>query len=138
MTWNFNEMLDKCWMTALKHEPDAKLYQGFATKEMKFVNCVFRVKNNTTLLVECTDEGNTHLKDLDSPYMDDCVIHPPIKMSQEESLKILTAHLVNPEWSNVVLRKPLGPEPINTSYIYTCVTGYWAVDTETGAVTKFS
>ena len=138
MSWNFNEMLDKCWMTALKHEPDAKLYQGFATKEMKFVNCVFRGKNNTTLLVECTDEGNTHLKDLDSPYMDDCVIHPPIKMSQEESLKILTAHLVNPEWSNVVLRKPLGPEPINTSYIYTCVTGYWAVDTETGAVTKFS
>ena len=138
MTWNFNEMLDKCWMTALKHEPDAKLYQGFATKEMKFVNCVFRGKNNTTLLVECTDEGNTHLKDLDSPYMDDCVIHPPIKMSQEESLKILTEHLVNLEWSNVVLRKPLGPEPINTSYIYTCVTGYWAVDTETGAVTKFS
>ena len=138
MSWNFNEMLDKCWMTALKHEPDAKLYQGFATKEMKFVNCVFRGKNNTTLLVKCTDEGNTHLKDLDSPYMDDCVIHPPIKMSQEESLKILTEHLVNPEWSNVVLRKPLGPEPINTSYIYTCVTGYWAVDTETGAVTKFS
>jgi hypothetical protein len=138
MSWNFNEMLDKCWMTALKHEPDAKLYQGFATKEMKFVNCVFRGKNNTTLLVECTDEGNTHLKDLDSPYMDDCVIHPPIKMSQEESLKILTEHLVNLEWSNVVLRKPLGPEPINTSYIYTCVTGYWAVDTETGAVTKFS
>ena len=138
MSWNFNEMLDKCWMTALKHEPDAKLYQGFATKEMKFVNCVFRGKNNTTLLVECTDEGNTHLKDLDSPYMDDCVIHPPIKMSQEESLKILTENLVNLEWSNVVLRKPLGPEPINTSYIYTCVTGYWAVDTETGAVTKFS
>jgi len=138
MSWNFNEMLDKCWMTALKHEPDAKLYQGFATKEMKFVNCVFRGKNNTTLLVKCTDEGNTHLKDLDSPYMDDCVIHPPIKMSQEESLKILTEHLINPEWSNVVLRKPLGPEPINTSYIYTCVTGYWAVDTETGAVTKFS
>jgi len=138
MSWNFNEMLDKCWITALKHEPDAKLYQGFATKEMKFVNCVFRGKNNTTLLVKCTDEGNTHLKDLDSPYMDDCVIHPPIKMSQEESLKILTEHLVNPEWSNVVLRKPLGPEPINTSYIYTCVTGYWAVDTETGAVTKFS
>jgi len=131
-------MLDKCWITALKHEPDAKLYQGFATKEMKFVNCVFRGKNNTTLLVKCTDEGNTHLKDLDSPYMDDCVIHPPIKMSQEESLKILTEHLINPEWSNVVLRKPLGPEPINTSYIYTCVTGYWAVDTETGAVTKFS
>jgi hypothetical protein len=138
MSWNFNEMLDKCWITALKHEPDAKLYQGFATKEMKFVNCVFRGKNNTTLLVKCTDEGNTHLKDLDSPYMDDCVIHPPIKMSQEESLKILTEHLINPEWSNVVLRKPLGPEPINTSYIYTCVTGYWAVDTETGAVTKFS
>jgi len=138
MSWNFNEMLDKCWITALKHEPDAKLYQGFATKEMKFVNCVFRGKNNTTLLVKCTDEGNTHLKDLDSPYMDDCVIHPPIKMSQEESLKILTEHLVNLEWSNVVLRKPLGPEPINTSYIYTCVTGYWAVDTETGAVTKFS
>ena len=138
MSWNFNEMLDKCWATALQHEPEAKLYQGFATKEMKFVNCVFRGKNNTTLLVKCTDEGNTHLKDLDSPYMDDCVIHPPIKMSQEESLKILTEHLVNPEWSNVVLRKPLGPEPINTSYIYTCVTGYWAVDTETGAVTKFS
>ena len=138
MSWNFNEMLDKCWATALQHEPEAKLYQGFATKEMKFVNCVFRGKNNTTLLVKCTDEGNTHLKDLDSPYMDDCVIHPPIKMSQEESLKILTEHLINPEWSNVVLRKPLGPEPINTSYIYTCVTGYWAVDTETGAVTKFS
>ena len=138
MSWNFNEMLDKCWMTALKHEPDAKLYQGFATKEMKFVNCVFRGKNNTTLLVECNDEGESHLHDVDSPYMDDCVIHPPIKMSQEKSLKILTEHLVNPEWSNVVLRKPLGPEPINTSYIYTCVTGYWAVDTETGAVTKFS
>ena len=138
MTWNFNEMLDKCWVTALQHEPEAKLYQGFATKEMKFVNCVFRGKNNTTLLVECNDEGESHLHDVDSPYMDDCVIHPPIKMSQEESLKILTEHLVNPHWSNVVLRKPLGPEPINTSYIYTCVTGYWAVDTETGAVTKFS
>ena len=138
MSWNFNEMLDKCWMTALKHEPDAKLYQGFATKEMKFVNCVFRGKNNTTLLVECNDEGESNLHAILSSYMDDCVIHPPIKMSQEESLKILTEHLVNPEWSNVVLRKPLGPEPINTSYIYTCVTGYWAVDTETGAVTKFS
>tara|TARA_R110000824_G_scaffold64822_3_gene169249 strand:+ start:164 stop:580 length:417 start_codon:yes stop_codon:yes gene_type:complete len=138
MSWNFNEMLDKCWATALQHEPEAKLYQGFATKEMKFVNCVFRGKNNTTLLVECNDEGESNLHAILSSYMDDCVIHPPIKMSQEESLKILTEHLVNPEWSNVVLRKPLGPEPINTSYIYTCVTGYWAVDTETGAVTKFS
>ena len=82
MTWNFNEMLDKCWVTALQHEPEAKLYQGFATKEMKFVNCVFRGKNNTTLLVECNDEGESHLHDVDSPYMDDCVIHPPIKMSQ--------------------------------------------------------
>ena len=93
MSWNFNEMLDKCWATALQHEPEAKLYQGFATKEMKFVNCVFRGKNNTTLLVECNDEGESNLHAILSSYMDDCVIHPPIKMSQEESLKILTEHL---------------------------------------------
>ena len=132
---NFNEMLDKCWETALHYEKEAKLYQGTSPASLEFISCIFRGRNNTSLLVKCTNNGHAHLKDLDVPYMDDLVIHPPIEITQEESTEYLYAQKHKDDWISVTIRKPLGPEPFNTLYIYTYPNNtYWAVDSTNGDV----
>ena len=39
---NFNEMLNKCWETALGMTKVAKLYQGSSPHDLSFIHCIFR------------------------------------------------------------------------------------------------
>ena len=39
---NFNEMLNKCWETALGMTKMAKLYQGSSPHDLSFIHCIFR------------------------------------------------------------------------------------------------
>ena len=78
--------------------------------------------------------GKTQIITIDSPYMDDCVIHPPIKMTQGESEQYLNAAGYD-KWSVVLLREPLYSVKYPPLYIYTVPNvGYMAVDTTDGNV----
>ena len=136
-TLNFNQMLEKCFVKALEYEKAAKLYQANAPKDMSILRCIFYGKDNTTLIVSTSHDvdGKVILKDLDEPYMDDLVIQPPIQMTEAEAEKCLYDADHKQDWRTVVLRKPLGPEPMNTLYIFCYPNGtYWAVDTTNGSV----
>ena len=132
---DFNQMLDKCWVTALGITKQAKLYQASSPAGLSFIHCIFRGNEQyATIMVNCTDSGQITVAMIDSPYMDDCVIHPPIKMSQTQSEQYLNAAGYN-LWTAVVLREPLYSVKYPPLYIYTVPNvGYMAVDSTTGSV----
>jgi hypothetical protein len=137
---NFNQMLDLCWKTAVGVSYQAKLYQASSPKNLSFIHCIFRGNAEyATIMVNCTSEGKVNVVTVDSPYLDDCVIHPPIKMTQEES-EIILNNAGYTKWTAVVLREPLYSVKYPPLYIYTVINtpeqpgGYIAVDTTTGDV----
>ena len=137
---NFNEMLDLCWKTAVGVSYQAKLYQASSPKDLSFIHCIFRGNAEyATIIVNCTCEGKINIVTVDSPYLDDCIIHPPIKMTQEESVNFLNEAGYR-DWTSVVLRAPLYSVKYPPLYIYTVIGtpdspgGYIAVDTTNGEV----
>ena len=132
---NFNQMLDKCWETALGITKQAKFYQASSPKKLNFIHCIFRGNDEyATIMVNCTCEGKITITTVDSPYMDDCVITPPIKMTQVESEQYLNKAGYN-EWTVVLLREPLYSVKYPPLYIYTVPNvGYMAVDSTNGNV----
>ncbi len=132
---DFNEMLNLCWSTALGITKQAKLYQASSPHGLRFIHCIFRGNEQyDTIMVNCTSSGKIKIITIDSPYMDDCVIHPPIKMSQVESEQYLNAAGYD-KWSVVLLREPLYSVKYPPLYIYTVPNvGYMAVDTTDGNV----
>jgi hypothetical protein len=134
-TLDFNQMLDKCWAAALGVTVRAKLYQASSPKDLSFIHCIFRGNEEyDTIMVNCTRGGKTQIITIDSPYMDDCVIHPPIKITQVESEQYLNAAGYD-KWSVVLLREPLYSVQYPPLYIYTVPdVGYMAVDSTNGNV----
>ena len=132
---DFNQMLDKCWKTALGVTKQAKFYQASSPKNLSFIHCIFRGNDEyATIIVNCTCEGKISVTTVDSPYMDDCVITPPIKMTQVESEQYLNKAGYN-EWTVVLLREPLYSVKYPPLYIYTVPNvGYMAVDSTNGNV----
>lgn len=133
-------MLDLCWKTAVGVSYQAKLYQASSPKDLSFIHCIFRGNvEYATIIVNCTCEGKINIVTVDSPYLDDCVIHPPIKMTQEESVNFLNEAGYR-DWTSVVLRAPLYSVKYPPLYIYTVISthdspgGYIAVDTTNGEV----
>lgn len=130
---NFNQMLDKCWTSALGLTKTAKLYQGSSPHDLSFIHCIFRADEEyVTIMVNCTCEGKISIQTVDSPYLDDLVIHPPLAMTQEESEECLKAAGYNDRWSTVVLRAPLYSVHYPPLYIYTVDDKYIAVDSTDG------
>lgn len=132
---NFNQMLDKCWESALGMTKTAKLYQGSAPHDLSFIHCVFRANtaDYVTILVNCTCEGKITIQTVDSPYLEDLVIHPPLKMTQEESEQCLIAAGYTGRWEAVVLRAPLYKVHYPPLYIYTVDNQCIAVDSTDGS-----
>lgn len=137
---NFNEMLNTCWGVALSFTKRAKLYQASSPNDLSFIHCIFRGDDEyATVMVNCTSSGKTQIVTVDSPYLDDCVIHPPIEMTQTESEQYLTAAGYS-NWTCVCLREPLYSVKYNPLYIYTVpstlqkVGGYIGVDSTDGAI----
>lgn len=135
MSLDFNHMLDKCCITALGITKQAKLYQASSPRDLSFIHCIFRGNAQyATVMVNCTKEGAINTVTIDSPYLDDCVIHPPLKMTQAQSVEYLNIAGYG-TWTTVVLREPLGPSKFNPLYIYTVPNiGYVAVDSVNGNV----
>ena len=136
---NFNEMLKNCWEEAKRYEIGSYLYVAESPASLKYQQCVFYGRNNTSIIVVCDSEGKTVLKEVDMPYMDCLPIRHPAKISQEESLQYLYDAGHRDDWKSVTFRKPLGPEPYNPLYIYTYekesgVVSYRAVDSTNGNV----
>jgi hypothetical protein len=131
---NFNEMLNKCWETALGMTKMAKLYQGSSPHDLSFIHCIFRGNDEyATIMVNCTSHGKISVQTVDSPYLDDLVIHPPLQMTQEESEQYLIKAGYAGRWSVVLLRAPLYSVVYPPLYIYTVENvGYIAVDSTNG------
>lgn len=130
---NFNEMLDKCWETALGVSKMVKLYQGSSPHDLSFIHCIFRGDEQyATIMVNCTCEGKVSVQTVDSPYLDDQVIHPPIQMTQEEAEQCLINAGYTGRWLAVVLRSPLYKVVYPPLYIYTVDNKYIAVDSTDG------
>lgn len=126
---DFNQMLDKCWASALGLTKTAKLYQGSSPYDLSFIHCVFRADEEyVTILVNCTAEGKITIQTVDSPYLEDLVIHPPLQMTQIESEACLIAAGYTDRWTSVVLRAPLYKVHYPPLYIYTVNNQYIAVD----------
>ena len=130
---NFNQMLNKCWETALNLTKTAKLYQGSSPHDLSFIHCIFRADEQyVTIMVNCTCHGKVSIQTVDSPYLDDLVIHPPLQMTQEESEQYLINAGYTDRWSAVVLRAPLYSVHYPPLYIYTIDNQYIAVDSTNG------
>ncbi|MGB1875900.1 MAG: hypothetical protein ACPHGY_03110 [Rhodospirillaceae bacterium] len=137
---DFNEMVRACWEAAKEFEASAYLLVAESPAGLKFTRSVFHGVNNTSIIVACDSQGDTKVQEVDSPYMDCLPIKVPAKISQEESLTYLYDAHHGDDWESVTFRKPLGPVPYNTLYIYTYsnertgLVTYWAVDSTDGSV----
>ena len=136
----FNEMVDLSQEEALSITPLAKFYEASATKNENGIKSVFQGDKNTTILVAVTDQGKMTSKVVDSPFLDDEIIHLPVKMTLEEAEQLLldagygTGVEGESDWSVVVLRRPLGPQETPALYIFTTSKGYVSVNTLNGTV----
>ena len=137
----FNEMVGVAHKEALSITPLAKFYEASATKKENGIKSVFRGVENSTILVEVLTDGTVISEVVDSPFLEDVVIHLPAKMSLEEAEQLLldagygTGIEGVADWSVVVLRRPLGPEETPALYIFTTSKGYVNVNTITKEVT---
>lgn len=131
--FNFNQMLDKCWQTALGITKMAKLYQASSPHNLEFIHCIFRGDvEYATIMVNCTFDGKISVQTVDSPYLDDQVIHPPLEMSLEDAEHYLINAGYTKRWSVVVLRSPLYKVVYPPLYIFTVDGKYIAVDSTNG------
>jgi hypothetical protein len=139
--YTFNQMLDLCWKAALDNTALAKLYEATSEYGIDRVYTVFRGPNNTTIMVNCNANGEMEGPvTVDSPWMEDEVIHPPIHMEEEHANQLLLDAGWSDDWKQVTLRKPLGPnlgqEPL---FIYQYTSGLnIGVGTWSGNVTRLS
>ena len=135
---DFNQMLEKCWEAALGVTKIAKFYQASAPHGLHFVHAVFRGNDQyLTILVNCTCEGEVRVQTVDSPYLEDQVVHFPLKMSEAEAEQCLIAAGYDRPWTAVCLRSPLYKVYYPPLYIYTVSAGeglfeYIAVDSTDG------
>lgn len=135
---DFNQMLDLCWKTALGITREAKLYQASSPKGLGFIHCVFRgdYSEFDTIIVNCTNDGEIKAYTLESPYLEDQVIHFPIKMTEKEAETCLYDAGYPKQWTTVVLRSPLYSVHYPPLYIFSVVKDgmveYIAVDSTDG------
>ena len=129
----FNEMLNKCWETALGVTKMAKFYQASSPHNTEFVHCIFRGNAEyDTIMVNCTLTGKITVQTVDSPYLEDEIIHPPLKMTLEEAEECLVNAGYSKKWLVVVLRSPLYKIVYPPLYIFTVDGKYIAVDSTDG------
>jgi hypothetical protein len=136
----FNEMVNQTQVVAKGIDETALFYESTATKELNEVKSVFAGVDNTTIEVVCNSKGESVSKVIDSPFMEDEVIHLPVKLTLEEAEQILldagygTGVEGEADWSVVVLRRPLEPGFNVAQYIFTTSKGYVSVNATTGEI----
>jgi hypothetical protein len=132
---NFNEMLQAAYEAMKKESKMAELYQAFTGKGMKAMQVIFRGDMKYPSYVVLVDaHGNTVVKGVSQPYMDDLVIKVPLSMTQEESEQALN-NAGYTDWVNLTLRAPLYSIVYPPLYIYDVKNvGYMAVDSTDGSV----
>ena len=136
----FNEMVNQTQEVAKGIDETALFYESTATKELTGVKSVFAGINNTTIEVLCNSNGETESKVINSPFMEDEVIHLPVKLTLEEAEQILldagygTGVEGVADWSEVVLRRPLVPGFNFAQYIFTTSKGFVSVNARTGEI----
>lgn len=135
-TLSFNQMVEITRKESLQISKEAKFYEASSTNSVERVKAVFRGSNNSTIEILCNNKGELKSTIIDSPFLEDEVIHLPIKMTLEEAEEGMIAAGYGPDWSEVVVRRPLGPEFTEALYIFTTTNAYVSVNTITGEVTK--
>jgi len=128
-------MLQAAYEAMKKESKMAELYQAFTGKGMKAMQVIFRGDMKYPSYVVLVDaHGNTVVKGVSQPYMDDLVIKVPLSMTQEESEQALN-NAGYTDWVNLTLRAPLYSIVYPPLYIYDVKNvGYMAVDSTDGSV----
>lgn len=130
MALNFNEMLEAAFVAMKKESKLAELYQAFTGKEMKAMQVVFRGDEKYDSYICLVDnDGKTAIKGLGSPYLEDVVIHLPLKISEVEAEEALAKAGYSTDWKTLTLRSPLYSVHYPPLYIYEIENvGFIAVD----------
>ena len=130
MALNFNEMLEAAFVAMKKESKMAELYQAFTGRGMRAMQVVFRGDMKYDSYIVLVDsKGDTVIKGLGSPYLEDVVIHLPLKVSEVEAEQALANAGYSTKWKTLTLRSPLYSVKYPPLYIYEIKNvGFVAVD----------
>ena len=118
MGMNFYEMLVVTWDHAAAKDSEADFYECTAPNSLDHVHSVFRGTNNTTLMCNAYADGKVGpVETIDSPWMEDEVIHFPLKLTLLEATECLYEAKYSRDWKEVILRRPLGPTKWGEGYV---------------------
>ena len=126
----FNEMLQAAVESVKEVSKRAELYQAFTGRTMNAMQVIFKGDLKYPSYVVLVDSlGDTTVKGMPSPYMEDLVIRLPLEMTQEESEAALVAAGYDQKWNSITLRAPLYKIVYPPLYIYEVEhVGFIAVD----------
>jgi hypothetical protein len=104
----FNQMLQAAVEAVKQESKTAQLYQAFTGRKMNAMQVIFKGDLKYPSYVVLVDSlGDTTVKGMSSPYMEDLVIKLPLEMTQEESEAALVAAGYDQKWTSITLRAPL-------------------------------
>lgn len=108
----------------------AELYQALTGKEMKLMQVIFKGDlRYPSYVVMVDDRGNTLVKGMSSPYLDDLAIKMPLEMTEAEAEEALVAAGYDNDWKTLTLRAPLYSVVYPPLYIFEVKNkGFIAVD----------
>jgi hypothetical protein len=126
----FNQMLQAAVEAVKQESKTAQLYQAFTGRKMNAMQVIFKGDLKYPSYVVLVDSlGDTTVKGMSSPYMEDLVIKLPLEMTQEESEAALVAAGYDQKWTSLTLRAPLYKIVYPPLYIYEVANvGFIAVD----------
>jgi len=127
---NFDQMLQAACDAMKKESALAELYQALTGKEMKLMQVIFKGDlRYPSYVVMVDDRGNTLVKGMSSPYLDDLAIKMPLEMTEAEAEEALVAAGYDNDWKTLTLRAPLYSVVYPPLYIFEVKNkGFIAVD----------
>ena len=130
MALNFNEMLQAAVEAVKQESKTARLYQAFTGRKMNVMQVIFKGDLKYPSYVVLVDSlGDTTVKGMSSPYLDDLVIDLPLEMTEVEAEQALVAAGYSDNWNNLTLRAPLYSVVYPPLYIFEIpYVGFIAVD----------
>ena len=128
---SFTDMINLSQEAAQDEVKGASFYEAEALPGVRGIRAIYRGSNLwPSLVVDVTDKGETKVIKESEPWMECQVINLPLLMTLEESETLLDSSKYAGEWTEVVVRSPLGPIRYPALYIFTVPNQGWiAVNT---------
>jgi len=128
---SFTDMVNLSQEAAQAEVKAASFYEAEALPGVRGIRAIYRGSDLwPSLVVDVTDKGETKVIKESSPWMECQVINLPLLMTLEEAESLLDSSKYAGEWTEVVVRSPLGPVRYPALYIFTVPDQGWiAVNT---------